>query len=122
MSKVSTVVVRFYMDRERDKRAYEFLQGKGKKEYRSQSQAIIAAVESFFSRAEQLEDDPYLETRLKEDAFLEKIERAIEQGIKAAAQDLQNGGTQDQRWQVPAGTKPEEDDEFAIAMDFIDSL
>ena len=122
MSEVNTVVVRFHMDREKDKRAYEFLQGREKKEYRSQSRAIIAAVEGFFSRAEQLEADPYLETREKEDAFLEKIERAVEQGVKAAAQDLQNGGVPDRRWQVAAGTEPEEDDDFAIAMEFIDSL
>ena len=117
MSKVNTVVVRFHMDRERDKQAYEFLQGRGKKEYRSQSRAIIAAVEGFFSRAEQLEA-----TREKEDAFLEKIERAVEQGVKAAAQGLQNGGVPDQRWQMAAGTESEEDDDFAVAMEFIDSL
>ena len=47
MSNVQTVVVRFHMEREEDRRAYMFLQTIGKKEYRSYSRAIIAAIDDF---------------------------------------------------------------------------
>ena len=47
-------------------------------------QAVIAAVNAYFSRKEQLEADPYLETREKEDAFLEKVMETLQEGLRQA--------------------------------------
>ena len=41
-------------------------------EHRSYSDVIIAAVNGYFGRKRQLADNPYLETREKEDAFLRR--------------------------------------------------
>lgn len=122
MSEVYTVSVRFHLDREEDRRAYAFLQGRGKKEYRSHSRAIIAAVDGFFSRKEQADEDPYLETREKEDAFLKKIEQAVVRGAQIAAQEIQASEVTKPENPTPAETEVEDDADFTEAMKFIDAL
>lgn len=52
------------------------MQGMDKKRYRSYSKAIVAAINGYFERQEHMADDPYLETREKEDAFLRRITEA----------------------------------------------
>lgn len=53
-----------------------------RKQYHSVNSAVIAAVNAYFSRKEQLEADPYLETREKEDAFLEKVMVTLQEGLR----------------------------------------
>lgn len=53
-----------------------------RKQYHSVNSAVIAAVNADFSRKEQLEADPYLETREKEDAFLEKVMETLQEGLR----------------------------------------
>lgn len=65
-----------------DKRAWEYLQTMDRSEYKSYSRAVVAAVNDYFSRKARLSADPYLETREKEDAFLEKVLEAIEKGAR----------------------------------------
>lgn len=65
-----------------DKRAWEYLQTMDRKEYKSYSRAVVAAVNDYFSRKAKLDADPYLETREKEDAFLEKVIGAVEKGAR----------------------------------------
>ena len=67
-----------------DRKAWEYLQIMDCKRYKSYSKAIVIAVNDFFSRQEQLEKDPYLETRAKEDAFLERILKTVREGAKEA--------------------------------------
>ena len=81
MSNIFTTTVRFNLDREEDRSALEWLQSMDKKQYRSYSRAIIAAVNDHFSRRERLVADPYLETREKEDAFLLRVQQTVEQGL-----------------------------------------
>ena len=118
MSEVYTVSVRFHLDRETDRRAYAFLQGRGKKEYRSHSRAIVAAVDGFFSRKEQADKDPYLETREKEDAFLKKVEQAVVRGAQIAAQEIRTSEVINPENPLFA----EDDADFDTAMKFIDAL
>ena len=122
MNDVYTVSVRFHLDREEDQRAYAFLQGRGKKEYHSHSRAIIAAVDGFFSRKEQIDEDPYLETREKEDTFLRKIEQAVARGAQVAAQENQKPGVTNPENPAPVETEVMDDADFATAMEFIDAL
>ena len=67
-----------------DRKAWEYLQTMDRKRYKSYSKAIVIAVNDYFSRQEQLEKDPYLETRAKEDAFLERILKTVREGAKEA--------------------------------------
>lgn len=120
MSNIISTNLRFNLDRENDRRAWEHLQRMDRREYRSYSHAAIIALNDFFDR-QAYRDDPYLETRAKEDAFLKKVLDTIELGIRNAApvsilslaQNIQ-----------PPTTPPQEDtsEDMAAAMDFIESF
>ena len=86
---------------------------------------VIAAVNGFFDREQRLSNDPYLETREKEDAFLQRVLETMERGMQAASISglavlLQNASSD-----VP---KPAEQDTSAVdedletALDFVNSL
>ena len=77
--------VRFDLEKEPDRMAWEFLQRRDKRQYRSYSRAIIVAVNDYFERRGRLAVDPYLETREKEDAFLRRVLETIREGINRAA-------------------------------------
>ena len=53
-----------------------------REKYRSYTKAVVVALNDYFSRMYRNEADPYLETREKEDAFLERVETAIREGVK----------------------------------------
>jgi len=53
--------------------------------YKSYSRAIVMALNDFFNRQKQLAIDPYLETREKEDAFLQNVLATITKGFQEAA-------------------------------------
>ena len=65
-----------------DREAWEHLQRLDRKQYKSYSRAVVAALNDYFGRQELLAADPYLETRIKEDAFLERVLDAVEKGAK----------------------------------------
>ena len=91
--------IRLNLEREEDRRAWEYLQGMDRKQYKSYTRAVVAAINDYFGRQMQLAEDPYLETREKEDAFLQKVLETIEKGMAESKQDgllsallaLQNG-------------------------------
>ena len=121
--------IRFNLEREADRAAWEHLQQRDKKQYRSYSRAVIAAVNGYFERRGRLDADPYLETREKEDAFLLRVLEPIRAGFNQAApvstadtllRFLQ--GVQPQA--APAGEVIQEDQQEAddTALDFVDSF
>ena len=73
MKRLYTTTLRLNLENEADREALEHLRRLDRKKYRSVNSAVITAVNAYFSRQEQLEADPYLETREKEDAFLQRI-------------------------------------------------
>lgn len=76
--------IRFNLDNADDRKAYEYLQSMDRKEYKSYTKAVVIAVNEHFERQQRLETDSYLETREKEDIFLQKVLDTIEQGLKSA--------------------------------------
>ena len=122
--------------------AVTWLKNRDKKEYPSYSDLITEAINFFCARRLALENDPYLETRQKEDRFLQQIEERIEQAIRQAeARGFANAMQMMQAGLVPTsntGTRstpknvmPQHDstkdrtldeESLDIAMDFIDSL
>lgn len=69
--------IRFNLEKEVDRTAWEYLQQRDKRQHRSYSRAVIAAVNDYFERRGRLAADPYLETREKEDAFLLRVLETI---------------------------------------------
>lgn len=82
MSNLFTTTLRFNLNREEDRRALEYLRSADG--YSSYSRAVIAAVNDHFFRRERMKDDPYLETREKEDSFLRRVQETIEKSLSAA--------------------------------------
>jgi len=128
MSIVSTNI-RFNLEKKADRAAWEHLQSRDKREHRSYSRAVIAAVNDYFDRRGRLASDPYLETREKEDAFLlrvlDTIRTGLSQGTFSSAagtllQLLQGIQTQP----VPAEESSQEDQQEAddMALDFVDGF
>ena len=82
--KIINTNIRFNLDNEDNRKAYEYLQGMDRKKYKSYTKAVVIAVYEYFERQQRLEADSYLETREKEDIFLQKVLDTIEQGLKTA--------------------------------------
>lgn len=82
--KISTNI-RLNLNNEADRRAWEHLQNMDRKKYKSYSRAIVTAVNDYFDRQERLATDSYLETREKENAFLERVIATIEEGLKKSS-------------------------------------
>ena len=76
--------LRLNLDNAEDRRAWERLQRMDRVRYKSYSRAVVAALNEFFDRQECLENDPYLETRAKEDAFLQRVLETVERGLRSA--------------------------------------
>ena len=71
--------IRLNLCDEQDRQAWEYLQTMDRKKYKSYTRAVVAALNDYFSREYRNEADPYLETREKEDDFLERVEIAIQE-------------------------------------------
>jgi uncharacterized protein with ATP-grasp and redox domains len=116
--------IRLNLNRPDDRRAWEYLQSLDRKIYKSYSRAVVAAVNDYFSRQEKLADDPYLETREKEDAFLQKVLDTIREGLQSSDTGLASLAALLQ--QAKNVTPPSEsvitDEDMDTAMDFINSL
>ena len=66
---------------------YGFLRRDYLKNHRNSTYQVmlVVALNDYFSREYRNEADPYLETREKEDAFLERVETAVRDGVKESA-------------------------------------
>lgn len=126
MSHIFNTVLRLNLDHPEDRKAWEYLQQLDKRKYRSYSKAIIASINDHFDREKRLKDDPYLETRQKEDAFLHRIEAAVQRGLQAYAPSNPSPSPHKEQRASPAIPTPEApsvvEDSLAEAMAFIDSL
>ena len=83
--KIINTNIRLNLCDEQDRQAWEYLQTMDRKKYKSYTRAVVVALNEYFSREYRNETDPYLETREKEDAFLERVETAIRDGVKESA-------------------------------------
>ena len=86
MSKrIARTVLRMNLEKEADRRAWVHLQRLDRKAHKSYSHAIVMAINDFFDRQERLLNDSYLETREKEDAFLQRVLQEIAKGFQGTA-------------------------------------
>ena len=70
---VKALCLRFDLADEDERRAYDYLQNRDKAEFGSYTKLVSRAVNEFFERRLRLKDDPYFETREKEDAFIARV-------------------------------------------------
>ena len=74
----------------------------------------------YFDREKQLADDPYLETREKEDEFLQRVLETVQQGVQA--NPLNGLAALLQAAPAPSQNNTAMEDDLDTAMDFINSL
>jgi len=120
MSNLFTTTLRINLTKPEGRKAWAYLKNRDKSRYRSYSDAIIAAVNGYFDREKQLADDPYLETREKEDAFLQRVLETVQQGVQA--NPLNGLAALLQAAPAQAQENAAVEDDLDTAMDFINSL
>ena len=73
--------IRFYEEEEEDKRAWEILHALDKKQFKSQSKFVVLAILDYYEKCIRQEQDPYFETREKEEAFSDRIVKSVEERV-----------------------------------------
>ena len=73
--------IRFYEEEEEDKRAWDILHSLDKKQFKSQSKFVVLAILDYYEKCLKQEQDPYFETREKEDAFSDRIVKSVEEKV-----------------------------------------
>lgn len=82
MSKnIRSTNLRFNLDKEIQNRAWQYLQTMDKQKFKSYSQVIAVSLVDYFERYYQKQDDPYLETREREERFVAQIVTAVENAM-----------------------------------------
>lgn len=90
--------------------AFNIFTAKRQKEITMNFMNIVAAVNEYFERQARLADDPYLETREKEDLFLKRITETIENSLRFVQPA------------VPTKAVNTDSEELSAALDFADSF
>jgi hypothetical protein len=127
--KVVSTNLRLNLKKEADRRAWENLQRLGRDTHKSYTQVIIMAINDFYDRQMRLIADPYLETREKEDAFLQSVLETITKGLQGTAalgmtegmQTPLQGITTTNTASVSA-SNVEREDAINAALDFVNSF
>lgn len=126
MSKnIYVTTLRLNLDNPADRAAWEHLQRLDRVQYRSVSRAVVTAVNAFFDRQERLASDPYLETREKEEAFLQRVLDTIREGLRESGADGLVSLAALLRSTEPARTPdaaPGAEEDLDAAMEFVNSL
>ena len=81
MTNIRNTNLRFNLNKEKHRRAWEHLQHMDKRIFKSHSNAAIDALNDYFDRYNKAQDDPYLETREREEQFVERIVTAVESSL-----------------------------------------
>ena len=84
MSSLRCTNLRFNLDKDIQRKAWEYLQTMDKGRFKSYSQVIATALVDYFDRQKRLTDDPYFETREREERFVNQIVAAVESAMNKA--------------------------------------
>lgn len=75
--------VRFYANNPKHKEAWEYLHQLDKDVCSSQQDFIVDAINSYYHKMADLKDDPYLETREREEEFIKRITHGVMEQLTA---------------------------------------
>ena len=74
--------LRFNLDKEIQNRAWQYLQTMDKQRFKSYNNVIAVARVDYFDRYYRSQDDPYLETREREERFVDQIVASVEAAME----------------------------------------
>ena len=123
MSKVFTTTLRFNLENPEDNKALAYLQNRDRKRYKSYSSAVVTAVNDHFSRQQRLDADPFLETRERQEAFLQEVRDTVREAVQTSGAGL--GALSALLQSVAPAQKTDaamSEESFDTAMDFINGL
>ena len=114
--------LRFNLDKDIPNRAWEYLQTMDRQHFKSYNQVIALAIVDYFERYYRGQEDPYLETREREERFIEQIvasvEKAMEKTLPVFLSGCMAGLYQGANIATPiAGSEPEP--EMEVDWDFL---
>ena len=75
--------VRFYANNPKHKEAWEYLHQLDKDICSSQQDFIVDAINSYYHKMADLKDDPYMETREREEEFIKRITHGVLEQLTA---------------------------------------
>ena len=84
MPTIRATSLRLNLEKPEHKQAWEYLQRLDETEFKSYTSAIVTAVNDYFGRYFRSKDDPYLETREREEKFVTEIVSAVERSAEKA--------------------------------------
>ena len=121
------VSIRFNLDREEDRAALSWLSRSRNMGFKTNSDAVIAVINEYCERRERLSADPYLETREKEDVFLQSVLETVRQGMREVFIGNLGGLLTVLQNAVPIQNSSEsaetvDEESLNTAFDFVDSL
>ena len=82
VSEIRTTNLRFNLGKEPQRKAWQYLQTMDKSVFKSYNQEVATAVVDYFDRYYQTQDDPYLETRAREEQFVQQIVDAVRDTLR----------------------------------------
>lgn len=74
--------LRFNLEKDTQKLAWQYLQTMDKQHFKSYSNVIAVALVEYFERYYRSQDDPYFETREREDRFVNQIISSVESAME----------------------------------------
>ena len=74
--------LRFNLGKDTQNRAWQYLQTMDKQQFKSYSNVIAAALVDYFDRYYRSQDDPYFETREREERFVNQIISSVESAMQ----------------------------------------
>ena len=114
--------IRLNLANEDDRRAWEYLQTMDRREFKSYSRAVVAALNDFFSRRDRLAADPFLETRERQEAFLQEVKETIQSSLQAPVTGIGALAALFQGTLPTVETQEMSEESYDAAMDFINQL
>lgn len=121
MSNIRAICLRFNLDKPLHKKAFEFLKSMDKSVFKSYTQAAALAISEYFERYYKKCDDPYFETREREERFVEQIVAAVGKAVEKALPGFMAAYLTNlaQPYQQTSPTAEQDPDLSEIDLDFV---
>lgn len=114
--------IRLNLAHEADRKAWEYLQRLDRKAYKSYSCAVVTALNDFFGRQEQSNQES-----LREEAFWQKLQAVIRQELQSAApayglMQILQGSLPPAASPTPPADAAEQEEMNDVALDYVNSF
>ena len=118
-----SVLIRLNLDKEDDRKAWEYLQSLDKAVHKSYTAAFVVSINDYFSRQEKIKTEPFLMTQEREDAFLQRVMNAVEHGVQSAVhQQEENLLARDKKAVIEQNEDLEQRELNQEVLSFLDSI